>query len=141
MNSHSFELLYPTYNERFGLPLMTIAVSCGVADAIEPQCERIDLDEFVRGQGVTYYLRVRGDSMIELGIHQGDLIVVDRERNPETNDVVVAEIRNGYTIKLFKRRQKGLYLVPANGKYPTHEVNSEDDFAVWGVVTHVLHKF
>ena len=117
-----------------------MAISCGRAEAIEQQSENVNLDELVRGGGATYYLRVRGDSMIELGIFNGDLLVVDRERQAETNDVVVAEIADGYTVKLFKRRETRLFLVPANGAYPTHEVKTKDDFAVWGVVTHVLHK-
>ena len=118
-----------------------IPASCGSPEAIEQNAEWVDLDELVRGSKSTYYLHVTGDSMEELGIYDGDLLVVDRERQPETNDVVVAEISGGYTVKLFKRRERKLFLVPANGKYPTYEVESKDDFAVWGVVTHVLHKF
>ena len=138
---NSLELIFPDDESDLKHPLMMVPASCGLPDSTEEQTEYIDLDSFVKGSPATYYLRVRGDSMIELGIFNNDLLVVDRERQAETNDVVVAEIEGGYTVKLFKKREAKLYLVPANGKYPIQQIHPTDEFAVWGVVTHVLHKF
>lgn len=138
----NLQLNFPSDDTHLKRPLLSSPASCGRPDIIEQHGEWIDLNEYVQGRsGSVYYIRAFGDSMVELGILDGDLLIVDRLKQPETNDIVIAEISGGHTVKLLKKRERKLYLVPANGAYPTHQINSKDDFAVWGVVTHVLHKF
>jgi DNA polymerase V len=104
--------------------------------------EWIDLNEHVsRGSKNIFYITVSGDSMIEHGINSGDLLVADRSRQPKNGDVVIAEINGSFTVKRFMRWQRKLFLVPENGKYKTRRVEEHDSFAVWGVVTHVVHRF
>ena len=122
-------------------PMMTISVPMGDPLDVEQIIEWIDLDEYVqRGSDAIYYLRVTGDSMIELSIYDGDLLVVDRARHPVSGDVVVASVSGGYTVKMFKESERNLFLVPANRKYATRRLRPKDNFSVWGVVTHIIHK-
>ncbi len=104
--------------------------------------ETIDLNDYVsRGSGDIFYITVKGDSMIEYGIKDGDLLVADRGRQPKNGDVVIAEINGSFTVKRFARWRQRLYLVPENEDYKTRRIEEHEHFAVWGVVTHVLHRF
>jgi DNA polymerase V len=123
-----------------GLPLAP--VPAGVPqEAAHEESELIDLNEYVAGSSENvYYIRVTGDSMIEFGIFEDDLLVVERDRQPRSGQVVIADINGSFTIKRFERREQRLFLVPANSNYAPVPIDYLDNFAVWGVVTHVIHK-
>lgn len=126
-------------------PYFTIPISAGQAQELEQIVDWIDLDEFVkRGNVPTYYLRVSGDSM-EADVYNGDLLVVERTDTAEAGDIVIAEINNEFTVKRLQKkidnkRKIILYLVPANPNYKPLQVQKEDDFAIWGIVTHFVRK-
>lgn len=133
--------LYFRKSSELKRPLMTIPVIAGKPVDVEQIIEWIDLDEYVQsGSDAIYYLRVTGDSMIDLRIYDGDLLVVDRARHPVSGDVVVASVAGEYTVKLFKQQDRNLYLLPANSKYPKRRLQPKDNFSLWGVVTYVIHK-
>jgi len=120
---------------------MTIPVIAGNPVDVEQVVEWIDLDEYVQGgSDAIYYLRVTGDSMIDLRIYDGDLLVVDRGRPAASGDIVIASVSSGYTVKLLRQSDRSLYLVPANIKYQKRRLRAKDNFSIWGVVTHVIHK-
>lgn len=89
----------------------------------------------------SYLIRVQGRSMIEAGVNDGDIIIVDKsERNPTEKQIAVCELNGEYTLKRVARRNGSLWLVPANPEFPEIEVTENDDFSVWGVVTYIIHK-
>lgn len=89
----------------------------------------------------SYLIKVRGDSMIDAGISDGDIIIVDKSnRTPSEHEVAVCEYNGEYTIKHIVQQAGKTWLVPANPKYPRIEIFEEDDFSVWGVVTYTIHK-
>ena len=89
----------------------------------------------------SYLIRVRGNSMIDAGIYDGDIIIVDKSnRNPSPTEVAVCELNGEYTLKRFERRGEEGWLVPANPSYPEIRVTEEDSFSIWGTVTYIIHK-
>ena len=89
----------------------------------------------------SYLIRVQGRSMIEAGVNDGDIIIVDKsERNPTEKQIAVCELNGEYTLKRVCRKGGTLWLVPANPEYPEIEITEGDDFSVWGVVTYIIHK-
>lgn len=89
----------------------------------------------------SYLIRVKGNSMIDANIHDGDIVIVDKSnRNPTPYEVAVCELNGEYTLKRFERRGDEGWLIPANHEFPEIQVTSQDDFAIWGVVTYVIHK-
>lgn len=89
----------------------------------------------------SYLIRVKGDSMIDAGIHDGDIIIVDKSnRTPDEHEVAVCELNGEYTIKHVVSDGDRAWLVPANAKYPRIEIKENDDFSVWGTVTYTIHK-
>lgn len=89
----------------------------------------------------SYLIRVQGNSMIDAGIYDGDIIIVDKSnRNPSPTEVAVCELNGEYTLKRFERRGEEGWLVPANHSYPEIRVTEEDSFSIWGTVTYIIHK-
>jgi len=113
---------------------------CGSPAEICTELERIDLnEEFTGGESGVYLIRASGDSM-EHYIRRGDLMIVNRNLQPESGDAIVAFLNGDYTIKTYKPNHNGLTLVPKNAKYESQTITHKDDFEVFGVVTDVLHK-
>lgn len=86
----------------------------------------------------TFFVTVRGDSMTEAGINEGDVLVVDRALEPRLSDVVVARTADGFTVKRFAREQGRLRLVPANPDYNPVEI--DDDARICGVATFAIKR-
>ena len=101
----------------------------------------IDLNEYlVENSAATFYIRVSGNSMQDEGINDGDLLVVDRSKNPKNNDIVIGVLNGEFTVKKIQKTKTKLFMVAANKEYKKIEITEEMDFSVWGVVTYVIHK-
>lgn len=106
--------------------------------------ERIDIvREMTTHPETTFYARVSGESMCDAGLLDGDIIVIDKSLEPHNGDYIVAAIDGEFTIKEFRYKQGDDhgYLVPHNQQFQPIEVNATNNFSVWGVVTHCIHKF
>ena len=90
----------------------------------------------------SYLIRVAGNSMIDAGINDGDIIIVDKShRNPGPSEVAVCELNGEYTLKRFEKDGDGCgWLVPANPDYPRIRITEDDSFSVWGTVSYIIHK-
>jgi DNA polymerase V len=103
--------------------------------------DSLDLHKLaVRNPPATFFLRVTGDSMLGAGIHNGDLLVVDRSHTPASGKVVVAVVDGELTIKRLVRRRGRMYLCPENPAYPEIDITDQEETRIWGVATYVLHQ-
>ena len=101
----------------------------------------IDLNrELVHNPSTTFLARVKGSSMIEAGIQEGNIVVVDRELEYRDGDVVICCVNGEFNIKYIRKEGAILYLIPANPSYPKIKIEPTDDFRIWGVVTYIIHK-
>ena len=134
------EFFKPTeLREIIVLPLFSDLVQCGfpspAADYVE---QRIDLNELlVAHPSSTYFVKAAGDSMIEAGISDGDLLVVDSSRTAEHGDIVIAAVEGEFTVKRLQLRPT-VQLIPMNSAYSPIVVGSEDTLDVFGVVTFIV---
>jgi DNA polymerase V len=134
------EFIRPTeLREIISLPLFSDLVQCGfpspAADYVE---QRIDLNELlVAHPSSTYFVKAAGDSMIEAGISDGDLLVVDSSRTAEHGDIVIAAVEGEFTVKRLQLRPT-VQLIPMNSAYSPIIVGSEDTLDVFGVVTFIV---
>ncbi|EKM4696792.1 translesion error-prone DNA polymerase V autoproteolytic subunit [Enterobacter roggenkampii] len=134
------EFIRPTeLREIVSLPLFSDLVQCGfpspAADYVE---QRIDLNELlVSHPSSTYFVKAAGDSMIEAGISDGDLLVVDSSRTAEHGDIVIAAVEGEFTVKRLQLRPT-VQLIPMNSAYSPIIVGSEDTLDVFGVVTFIV---
>jgi DNA polymerase V len=122
------------------LPRTNVPLSAGFPSPAEDYLEeRIDLTrELVRNPASTFLARVRGDSMVDAGLRDGDLILIDRSRTPREGGMVLAWVDGGFTVKFLCRRGGRCWLRAANPAYPDLELREEDDARIWGVVTFVI---
>lgn len=124
------------------LPYAQSLVSAGFPSSAENFTEQtLDLNELLIAHPVaTFFVRVKGDSMIEAGIHSGDILIVDRSLAPVHNKVAVVRIDDEFTLKRLHYHSQGLRLVAANPEYSPIEITAETDFEIWGIVTFIIHK-
>ena len=104
--------------------------------------ERIDLvRELSSHPETTFYARVSGDSMHDAGLFDGDIIVIDKSLEPHNGDIIIAAVDGEFTVKEFRRDEdnKGGWLIPHNPAFQPIRVTAENNFSVWGVVTHCIH--
>ena len=100
--------------------------------------------DLIKHPEATFYGRVKGDSMIGLGIEEGDIAVIDRSIEPEHGDIVVAYINGEFNVKLLDLTQKNdgyIELKSANPKAPNFRIDEYDNFQVWGVVIWTIKKW
>ncbi len=101
----------------------------------------LDLNiEFVKNPNSTFYGRVKGNSMIDAGISEGDVLIIDKSIEPLEGTIAVCYIDGEFTVKRIKLNVDGCNLKPANDKFQPIKVTSENDYVVWGVVTYVIKK-
>ena len=111
--------------------------------AAEHAGERIDIvRELSRHPETTFYATVSGESMRDAGLQDGDIIVIDKSLEPKNGDFIIAAIDGEFTIKEFRMDASNQFawLIPHNDAYQPIRVTQEDNFSVWGVVTHCIHK-
>ena len=124
----------------FGLKIYDSAVPAGYPATAEDSHEVFDFENYLRAdEERSFMLRVSGDSMIEAGIYDGDLIVVDTKLQPTHGVIVVAIIDGGYTVKYLRKKGSKNYLKAANPKYK--DIYPESEFKIVGVVTGSVRKF
>lgn len=109
--------------------------------ATDYMTQAIDLNkELVRHPAATFYGRVVGDSMIDAGVEEGDILVIDKALDAKDGDMAVCFVDGEFTLKYLRFGENGLTLLPANPRYPSIEIDEGSDFMMWGVVTYVIKK-
>lgn len=123
------------------LPLFLAKVPAGFPSPADDFLDkRLDLNEhLVKHPAATFFVKVQGSSMIQAGIHAGDILIVDRALEPADRRIVVAAVNGELTVKRLRKRKEKLFLASENPEFREMEVTPEMGFEVWGVVTHVIH--
>ncbi|MBC7688649.1 MAG: translesion error-prone DNA polymerase V autoproteolytic subunit [Aquabacterium sp.] len=129
-------------SKRYTQHNVTTANATGFGAAADDYMERgIDLNEqLIRNKPATFFMRVSGNSMINAGIFDGDIVVVDRSLKPQNGKIVIAVIDGEMLIRRYERTLNKLRLVPETPKLATIDVSEFSDFKIWGVVAHVIRS-
>lgn len=122
------------------LPLVSDGISAGFpSPALDFVDLSIDLNKhLIKHPSSTFYGRVKGESMKDDGINNGDLLVIDKSLNPTNGKIAVCYIDGEFTIKKIKLEKDFCWLIPANENYKPIKVTADNDFLIWGIVTHVI---
>ncbi len=131
--------LSPT-SQFFALPVLgTIPAGSPVASDYYSD-ESVSLDQYlVPNPGFTYLLRVRGDSMTGAGIHEGDLVIIDKKREAKPGDIVAAFVDREWTLKYYQRAGNHVYLEADNPKYSP--IHPKEELTIGGVVVKVIKEY
>lgn len=122
--------------ERIALPVFSTAVRAGFPSPADDYVEhRLDLNDLVLHKEATFYAWVKGDSMQDFNIHDGDLLMIDKSLGATVGDIVVAEVEGSFTVKKVGRG----VLLAGNPAFPPIAINPETGVQIWGVVVRVIH--
>ncbi len=125
----------------FGSLAVLGVVEAGIpTHAEEEELDRMSLDEFlIDNKDATYMLEVKGESMVEAGIHEGDYVVVERTQTAKVGDIVIAEVDNGWTMKYYRTKNGKPYLEPANKNFKN--IYPEESLNIVAKVKAVIRKY
>ena len=132
----------PDFKSELRIPFITEGVSAGFPSPADDFMEtNIDLNkELSENPLATFYIKVKGNSMIDAGINDKDVLVVDRSLEPENNKIAICFIDGEFTVKRIQLEENCLYLMPENPNYPPIKVTEENQLIIWGIVTYVIKK-
>ena len=131
---------HPDFDSELQIPFLKEGVSAGfpspAADFMETN---IDLNkELSKNPLATFYIKVKGNSMIDAGINDKDVLVVDRSMEPQNNKIAICFIDGEFTVKRIQVEKDCLYLMPENPKFYPIKVTEENELIIWGIVTYVI---
>jgi DNA polymerase V len=122
------------------VPLIAGGISAGFPSPAEDFLDlSIDLNKaYIKNPSTTFCARVRGDSMTNAGITDGDLIIIDKSLEPVDNKIAVCFIDGEFLVKRIKTEKDIVWLIAENDKYKPIKVTVDNDFIIWGIVTTVI---
>ncbi len=132
----------PDFSTLLELPLASTAIAAGFPSPAEEYLDLVlDLNkELVKHPAATFYARVKGGSMVDASIQDGDLLVIDKALEPKEGSIAVCFLDGEFTVKRLAVQEDGLYLMPANAEFKPIRITEENEFLVWGIVAYVIHK-
>ncbi len=132
----------PMPSPRQAMPLYATRVAAGAPFPVDDYIDRhLDLNQhLIEHPTATFFVRAEGDSMINAGIHENDILIVDRSIKPTHGKIIIAVVNGDLTVKRLELAQNRLRLMPENPRYQPIEITEEIDFRIWGVVLHVIHS-
>lgn len=125
------------------LPLIPFGISAGFpSPALDFVDLKIDLNNaLIKNPSATFYGRVKGESMRDAGINDGDLLVIDKSLEATNNKIAVCYIDGEFTVKRIKLENNECWLMPENDKYKPIKITEDNDLQIWGIVVHVVKSF
>lgn len=129
-------------SKRYNQHDVPMANASGFGAAADDYMERgIDLNEqLIRNKPATFFMRVSGNSMINAGIFDGDIVIVDRSIKPVNGKIVIAVIDGDMLIRRYEKTMNRLRLVPETPRLSAIDVSEFMDFKIWGVVICVIRN-
>lgn len=125
------------------IPIVSTKIPAGFpSPASDFEENSLDLNTFlIKHKTSTFFAKVSGDSMKDAGIHDGDLLVVDRSLEATNRDIAVCYLNGEYTVKRLIFENDVVWLMPENDRYEAIKVDSENELIIWGIVISVVKKF
>ncbi len=142
VNIKELTFFKPELNSEIKLPYINHGVSAGFpSPAMDFMESSIDLNQvLVENPTATFYVQVEGNSMIDAGIHDKDLLVVDRSLEPRNNKIAICLLDGEFTVKRIRLENNELFLMPENPNYQPIKITEENQLIIWGIVTYVIKK-
>lgn len=138
----SFDFFVPQKGSDQEIDLYAYQIPAGFPSPAEDFIEKtLDLNDYlISNKSATFLVRVQGNSMINAGIHDGDMLVVDRSVEPTGGKIILGVLNGEFTVKRISRQGSKIYLEPENEKFNRIEITPEMNFTTWGVVTFAIHQ-
>lgn len=142
INKNKLTFFTPDWESNIRIPYFGGGVAAGFpSPALDFMEKSIDLNKALSENPIaTFYIKVEGNSMVNAGIEDKDVLVVDRSIEPQDHKIAICFIDGGFTVKRIKLKEDGLWLMPENENYSPIKVEDDSSFMIWGIVTYVIKK-
>ena len=123
------------------LPLFESSIEAGFPSVVGDEKNPLNINDYlIDNKTATYFVRVKGDSMIGVGIYNEDILVVDRSKPVRSGSIIIACLNGEFTVKRLMIKNKVLFLQPENEAFKQILITKDCDFEIFGVVTYNVHK-
>ncbi|WP_278034967.1 LexA family protein [Flavobacterium nitratireducens] len=141
--TQTLEFYIPDYSSKLELPFFDVGISAGFPSPADDFIElTIDLNKhLIKHKDSTFFAKVKGNSMINAGIYDGDLLVIDKSLEPQNNKIAVCQIDGEFTVKRIKKEKDIVWLIAENEEYEPIKVTPENELMIWGIVIHSIKTF
>jgi len=138
-----FEFYIPDYATALELPFIDVGISAGFPSPADDFIElTIDLNKhLIKHKDSTFFAKVKGHSMKNAGIFDGDLLVIDKSLAPQDGKIAICQIDGEFTVKRIKIEKDIVWLVAENDAYEPIKVTEENELMIWGIVMHSIKSF
>ena len=139
----TLKFYFPDYSSKLELPFFDVGISAGFPSPADDFIElTIDLNkQFIKNKDTTFFARVKGHSMKNAGIYDGDLLIIDKSLEPQNNKIAICQIDGEFTVKRIQIEDNIVWLIAENDDYKPIKVTPENDFMIWGIVIHSIKSF
>lgn len=139
----NLEFFTANADTELSLPFVEAGVSAGFPSPAEDFLENeLDFNStFIKHPSATFYAKVKGNSMKDVGITNGDIMVIDKSLEPKNGDIAVCYLDGEFTVKTIMIEKEVVWLVPQNEEYKPIKVDKENELIIWGIVINVIKSF
>lgn len=139
LKTKKLEFFTPDLSSSIELPFVQAGISAGFPSPADDFLDLIDLNkELIRDKEATFFARVKGNSMIDAGINNGDLLVINKALEPANGKIAVCFIDGEFTVKRIRIEKDVVWLVPANPEFEPIKATPENELLIWGIVTNII---
>ena len=133
----------PDYSTELELPFVDVGISAGFPSPADDFIElTIDLNrELIKHKDSTFFAKVKGNSMKNAGIFDGDLLIIDKSLEPQGGKIAICQIDGDFTVKRIKKENDVVWLIAENEDYKPIKVTEENELMIWGIVIHSIKTF
>lgn len=138
-----FDFYTPDFSTELELPYVDVGISAGFPSPADDFIElTIDLNrELIKHKDSTFFAKVKGDSMKNAGIFDGDLLIIDKSLEPQDGKIAICQIDGDFTVKRIKKENGVVWLIAENEDYKPIKVTEENELMIWGIVIHSIKTF
>lgn len=124
-------------------PIFTSRVQAGFPSPADDHLEdSLDLNtHLIQHKESTFFVKAQGESMLGAGIHQGDILVVDKSLTPKSGKIVIAVVDGEFTVKRLHKYKGIITLKAENPEFEDIKIEGTTELIIWGVVTSVIHQY
>ena len=133
----------PDYSTELELPFVDVGISAGFPSPADDFLElTIDLNKhLIKHKDSTFFAKVKGHSMKNAGIFNGDLLIIDKSLAPQDGKIAICQIDGEFTVKRIKIENEVVWLIAENEDYKPIKVTEENELMIWGIVIHSIKTF
>jgi DNA polymerase V len=142
-SSPTLEFYIPDYSTELSLPFVDAGIKAGFPSPADDFIElSIDLNKhLIKHKDTTFFATVKGHSMKNAGIYDGDLLIIDKSLEPQNDKIAICQIDGEFTVKRIKIEQNVVWLIAENEDFEPIKVTPDNELIIWGMVTASIKKF